>query len=132
MGKSNIFRWGTPLVPIAKKDGGVRVCGDYKVTLNPQLQVAQHPLPHPAEMFSSLGNSKVFSKVDLKHDFQQLLMDEKSQALCTLNTHLGLFRPKRLPFGVTSSPALWKQTMDEIFTGLPGVFWLVKTPKNTS
>lgn len=46
--------WGTPLVPVAKKDGGVRLCGDYKVALNPQLQVAQHPLPNSAEMFSSL------------------------------------------------------------------------------
>lgn len=117
--------WGTPLVPIAKKDGGIRLCGDYKVTLNPQLQVAQHPLPNPAEMFSSLGDCKVFSKIDLKHAFQQLLMDEKAQEVCTLSTHLGLFRPQRLPFGVASSPALWQQTMDKIFTGLPGVFCFI-------
>ena len=117
--------WGTPLVPIAKKDGGIRLCGDYKVTLNPQLQVAQHPLPNPTEMFSCLGNSKVFSKLDLKHAFQQLLMDKKSQELCTLSTHLGLFRPQRLPYGVASSPALWQQTMDKIFTGMQGVFCFI-------
>ena len=52
-------------------------------------------------------------------------MDEKSQELCTINTYLGLFRPKRLPYGVASNPAIWQQTMDKIFTGLPGVFCFV-------
>ena len=117
--------WATPLIPIAKSDGGVRLCGDYKVTLNPQLQVAQHPLPNPSDMFATLAGCKVFSKTDLKTAFQQLCMDEKSQDLCTINTHLGLFRPKRLPYGVASSPAIWQQTMDKIFTGLPGVFCFV-------
>ena len=117
--------WATPLVPIAKSDGGVRLCGDYKVTLNPQLQVAQYPLPNPSDMFATLAGCKVFSKIDLKTAFQQLSMDEKSQELCTIYTHLGLFRPKRLPYGVASSPAIWQQTMDKIFTGLPGVFCFV-------
>ena len=52
--------WATPLVPIAKSDGGVRLCGDYKVTLNPQLQVEQHPLPNPSDMFATLTGCKVF------------------------------------------------------------------------
>ena len=102
MGKS-YSDWGTPLVPVAKKGGGVRLCGDYKVTLNPQLQVAQHPLPNPADMFSALGKCKVFSKIDLKQAFQQLIMDDISQEYCTVSTHLGLFRPKRLPYGVAST-----------------------------
>lgn len=117
--------WGTPLVAIAKRDGGIRLCGDYKVTVNTQIQVAQHPLPNPTDMFAALGGCKVFSKLDLKHAYQQLIMDEKSQEICTINTHLGLFRPQRLPFGVASSPAIWQQTMDKLFTGLPGVFCFI-------
>ncbi|XP_050709686.1 uncharacterized protein K02A2.6-like [Eriocheir sinensis] len=117
--------WGTPLVPVAKKGGGVRLCGDYKVTLNPQLQIAQHPLPNPTDMFSTLGKCKIFSKIDKNQAFQQLIMDDKSQEYCTINTHLGLFRPKRLPYGVASSPAIWQQTMDKIFNGLPGVFCFI-------
>ena len=114
-------KWGTPLVPVAKADGSVRICGDFKVTVNSQLQVAQHPLPNIHDMLAALGNSKVFSKIDLRTAFQQLEMDEKSQEICTFSTHLGLFRPTRLPYGAASSPALWQQQMDKIFIGLPGV-----------
>lgn len=71
-------------------------------------------------MFSSLGNSKVFSKVDLKHAFQRMVTDEKSQKLCTVNRYLGLFRPQRLLFRVADSAAIWQQTMDKVFGGLPG------------
>ena len=123
--KVTYSNWGTPLVPVAKADGGVRLCGDYKVTLNSQLQVAQHPLPNPSNMTSTLGNCRIFSKIDLKQAFQQLEMDAASQDMCTINTHLGLYRPKRLPYGVASSPAIWQQTMDKIFSGMQGIFCFV-------
>jgi len=76
-------------------------------------------------MLAAIGDCRVFSKIDLKSAFLQLMMDDKSQEICTLSTHLGLFRPKRLPFGIASSPALWQQTMDKIFHALPGVFCFV-------
>ncbi|KAK3890347.1 hypothetical protein Pcinc_005725 [Petrolisthes cinctipes] len=117
--------WGTPIVPVVKPDGSIRLCGDYKVTVNPQLQVAQHPLPKPEDMFATLGNSKFFSKIDLKQAFQQLTMTKESQEICTLCTHLGLFRPKRLPYGIASSPALWQLTMDKMFAELQGTFCFV-------
>ena len=101
------------------------MCGDYKVTLNPQLQIAHHPLPNPTDMFSALGKCNVFSKIDMKQAFQQLVLDDKSQEYCTISTHLGLFCPKRLPYGVANSPAIWQQTMDKIFIGLPGTFCFV-------
>ena len=38
-------KWATPLVPVPKKDGGVRIFGDYKPTVNTQIEIAHHPLP---------------------------------------------------------------------------------------
>ena len=117
--------WATPLVPVSKPDGGVRLCGDYKSTVNPQLQVAQHPLPNIQDMLAALGVCRVFSKIDLRTAFQQLEMDDQSRDYCTVNTHLGLFRPTRLPYGIASSPAIWQRTMDKVFNAMPGVFCFV-------
>ena len=114
-------KWATPLVPVPKKDGGVRICGDYKPTVNKQIEIAHHPLPTVELITSKLSRNTVFSKIDLKTAFQQLELDEASKELCTVNTNKGLFKVNRLPFGVASSPALWQRTMDSILINLPGV-----------
>ena len=57
--------WAAPIVPIPKKDGTIRICGDFKVTVNPYLDVDQHPLPKPTELFACLTGGKRFTKLDL-------------------------------------------------------------------
>ena len=44
-----------PIVPVLKADGKVRICGDYKVTVNPVLDVDSHPLPKPQELLATLA-----------------------------------------------------------------------------
>ena len=46
--------WATPLVPVPKADGNVRLCGDYKVTVNPVLNGDRYPLPKPRELLAIL------------------------------------------------------------------------------
>ena len=41
--KMDFSDWATPIVPVPKSDGSIRICGDYKVTINPSLQVDQYP-----------------------------------------------------------------------------------------
>ena len=110
--------WATPLVCIPKADGRVRLCGDYKVTVNPQIHCDQYPIPTPEEVFSSLVGGKKFSKIDLKCAYQQMMLDEKSQELVTINTHRGLFRYTRLPYGISSSPAIWQKFIEQVISGL--------------
>ena len=59
--------WAAPIVPVPKGDGQIRVCGDYKVTINANLAVDQHPLPKPEDLFTSPSEGQKFSKLDLKH-----------------------------------------------------------------
>ena len=81
--------WVTPIVPVVKGNGKVRICGDYKVTVNPCLDVDQHPLPKPEELFATLSGGQQFSKMDLSQAYLQLELDEESKNLVTLNTHKG-------------------------------------------
>ena len=97
--KVNQSEWAAPVVLVPKKDGSLRVCGDYKTTVNQCADVDQYPLPNAKDLFATLAGGRVFSKIDLSHAYQQVELDEKSQKYLTINTHKGLYRYKRLPFG---------------------------------
>ena len=101
--------WATPIVPVIKKDGSVRLCGDFKVSVNPQLKVDQYPLPKIDDIFASLAGGKHFLKIDLRQAYLQMEMDDESKSLLMLNTHKGLYRLNRLAFGVASAPAMWQR-----------------------
>ena len=113
--------WAAPIVAVPKKDGKFRICGDYKVTVNKFLDVDQYPLPKPADLFATLSGGQVFTKLDLTQAYQQLLLDDSSQQYTTINTHQGLYRYTRLPFGIASAPAIFQKTMDVILQGIPHV-----------
>ena len=115
--------WAAPIVPVVKRDHSVRVCGDYKLTINQASNTETYPLPRIEEIFASLSGSKTFTKtkLDLQNAYQQLLLEEKSQELITINIHRGLFQYTRLPFGIASAPAIFQRAMETVLQGLPGV-----------
>ena len=73
------------------------------------------------DIFASLAGGKVFSKLDLAHAYQQLRLDADSHQYVTINTHKGLFRYTRPPFGVSTAPAIFQRMMEAIFRELPHV-----------
>lgn len=123
--KVNSSDYATPVVPVLKKNNTVRLCGDYSVTLNPNLIVDEHPLPTTDEMFASLADCKHFCKIDLRQAYLQMEVDEASSKLLTINTHKGLYRPTRLMYGVASACAIWQREMENILNGIQGVFVLL-------
>ena len=78
--------WAAPIVPVPKKDGTVQLCGDYKVTINPTLEVDQYPLPVPEAMFATLAGGKNFTTLDLSQAYQQLELEEESRGYLAINT----------------------------------------------
>lgn len=113
--------WAAPIVPVVKSDGSVRICGDYRLTVNRVSKLDAYPLPKVDELFASLAGGKTFSKLDLQHAYQQLVLDDSSKPYTTINTHRGLFQYKRLPFGISSAPGIFQRTMDSLLQGLPQV-----------
>ncbi|XP_056138804.1 uncharacterized protein K02A2.6-like [Lampris incognitus] len=110
-----------PDKPGEKKYGDitVRLCGDFKVTLNQALCVDQYPIPRIEDLFASLARGQRFSKLDLSNAYLQMEVVEESRKLLTISTQKGLFCYNRLPFGIASAPALFQKAMDQVLVGLP-------------
>ena len=113
--------WAAPIVVVPKKDKTVRMCGDYKVTVNRCILPEEYPLPNAEDLFATLAGGKVFSKLDLAFAYQQLKLDPESEQYLTINTHKGLFRFNRLAYGISTAPAIFQQTMDQILDGIDHV-----------
>lgn len=128
--------YASPIVPALKKDGGIRICADFSVTINKQLIIDKYPLPTVQELFSKLHGGVHFSKLDLSMAYNQFLLSASSQDLTCINTHRGLFKFTRLVFGLSSAPAIFQRAMECLLAGLEGtVFFLddiLVTGENTS
>ena len=113
--------WAAPIVPVMKGDGRVRICGDYKITINHAAKLEKYPVPRIEELFASLAGGKTFSKLDLSLAYIQIPLDEASRRYVTVSTHKGLFEYLRLPFGVASAPSIFQRVMENLLQGIPRV-----------
>ena len=113
--------WATPIVPVPKSDGSIRICGDFKQTVNKAAKCDNYPIPKTEDLFASLGGGEKFTKLDLSQAYLQLQLDDESQEYLTLNTHRGLYRPTRLQFGVHSATGIFQRKMDQKLGHLPSV-----------
>ena len=115
--------WATPIVVVEKPNWKVRICVNYKVTVNPQLRVDQHPTPRVDELFAKLQEGQHFSKLDMSDAYLQVELDDATKKLLVANTHKGLFRYNRLSFGPAPAPApaIFQNLVDDLVSGIPYV-----------
>ena len=97
---------------------GIRLCGDYRLTVNWAVKIDQYPIPKIEDLLSKIAGGKYFTSLDLSQAYQQLPLHEKFVAI---NTHKGLFAYTRLPYGVSSAPDIFQRTMENLFQGIPNV-----------
>ena len=71
--------WAAPIVPIVKQDGNIRICGDFRRTVNRAAGLDPYPLPRTEDIFAKLSGGKLFSKLDLAHAFLQIPLDDDSK-----------------------------------------------------
>ena len=113
--------WAAPIVAVLKPDKTVRICGDFRTTVNPVSKLHRYPIPRVEDLFASLVQGQTFTTIDLKQAYQQMKLDPQSRKYLVINTHRGLFRYTRLPYGVSSAPGLFQKAMEQLLRGIPGV-----------
>ncbi|XP_046752015.1 uncharacterized protein LOC124414903 [Diprion similis] len=121
LNKVESSEWATPLVPTFKSNGNIRLCGDFKLTLNPWIIIDKYSLHMIQEIFLVLQGGESYSELDVYDCYMQFEPDEESAKLLTVVTHLGLYQYTKLPEGVSTAPADVQKKMDECLRGLKGV-----------
>ena len=89
--------------------------------MNRVSHLEQYPIPTLDDLCEKLTGGKQFSNLELSHAYSQLQRDNKSKEYATVNTHRGLFRYNRLPYGISPAPAIFQRTMENILQDIPGV-----------
>lgn len=112
--------WVNPVVIIPKADGDIRLCIDMR-RANEAIIRGRYPIPTVDELLHNMNGSKVFSKLDLKWGYQQLELSPESRQITSFVTHKGLYRCKRLLFGVSSASEQYRQEISTALAGIEGV-----------
>ncbi|XP_065224383.1 uncharacterized protein K02A2.6-like [Planococcus citri] len=118
--KVDVSEWGTSSVYVEKSDGSVRLCGNYKKTINKMIKDIRYQLTTVEDIFNKLENGTYYCKLDLRDAFLHLPVDEETAKLQTIVTHRGTFRVKRLYYGSKVAPKLFQRFIDQVIRDLPG------------
>ena len=113
--------WVAPIITVSKKDGSVRISGDYKVTVNPVLKGDQYPLPRAEDIFAMFAGVNNVITLDISLAYNQILMEHDSQKYVVVNTLRELYRYKRLPFGIASALSQFQRIIGQILQGMKHV-----------
>ena len=112
--------WVSPIVVVPKPSGDIRICVDMRIP-NTAVLPEKHVIPTVDEVILDLNQSSYFSRIDVKMAYHQLEIEEASRPITAFATHMGVFRYKRLLFGLKSASEHYQKTIQQILQGCEGV-----------
>jgi hypothetical protein len=114
--------WISPItvVPKPKKPEEIRICVDMRAA-NKAIERERHVTPTMDDIISQLNGAVKFSKLDLNSGYHQVELDPESRYITVFSTNAGLFRYKRLNFGVCSAAEKFQNLIQSALSGLKGV-----------
>lgn len=115
--------WSFPVVLIPKKDGGVRVCVDYR-RLNAITTTDTYPLPRMDDLLHAAKTTPFMSTIDLKAGYWQIKMAPVGKPKTAFTTPFGIFVFNRMPFGLKNAPATFQRLIDKFRSELPHILIL--------
>jgi len=102
---------------IPKKDGKRRMVQDYQY-INKFTIKNSYPLLLISDLIDNMGTKRVFTKMDLRWGYNNVRIKEGDEWKAVFTTHIGLFKPVVMFFGLTNSSATFQTMMNNIFRDL--------------
>ena len=110
--------WASPLVPVRKKNGKLRICVDFRA-VNSLTRKDSFPLPNLADAVGRFKDNMYFSSLDLLAGYHQIPLAESSKEITAFSTGEQLYQYTRMPFGVTNGPASFSRLVSVVLSGVP-------------
>ncbi|XP_053384619.1 uncharacterized protein K02A2.6-like [Mercenaria mercenaria] len=110
--------WTSPLLCVPKQNGQIRLCVDMRVA-NTAIQRERFPLPNIEETLEELNGARYYTKLDLNMGYHQIELDEESREITTFVTNEGLYRYRRLMFGISCAPEIYQRILQQTIQDIP-------------
>ena len=110
--------WASPIVVIPKPDGSLRICGDFKRTVNPCIGQQTYSTPSNDEIFSKIQGGQKFTKVDIRQAYLQLELNDEAKKLLVINTSKRLMQYQKMPYGTKPASAIFQSHMENALKGI--------------
>ena len=108
---------GAPVLFVPKKDGGLRLCVDYRGLNNVTIK-NRHPLPLISETLDRLGGANIFTKLDLKDAYHRIRIKQGDEWKTAFRTRYGHFEYMVMPFGLANAPATFQAYISQALVRL--------------
>ena len=110
---SGTSSWVSPVTVVPKPPGDIRLQVDMRQA-NMAVERERFPIPTIDEVLQDLNQSKFFSKLDLTSAYHQIELSPESRDITTLGRHKGLYRYKRLMFGISCAPEMHQGVLHQV------------------